>query len=147
MTDPDFATYGMDEVEANAALLNSIREPDPNAMPQYDMLSDAIIWSDEKPLLSTELHNALRQVWHFRTCCILRDNRIDNDLIAKCVRLFPNWIGFLPERWNQTPEILAEYRRGEITTRWGLRNFEREFEAFVNENTNTDVDTSGSPSD
>ena len=135
MTDPDFATYGMEEVEANAALLNSLSEPDPNAKPQYDILSDAIIWTDEKnPSLNSELIGAMRQVWHFRTYCMLRGDRIDNDVIAKCVRLFPNWIGFLPERWNPTPEILAEYRRGDITARWCLRNLHREFEDEANNN-------------
>ena len=134
MTDSDFATYGMEEVEANAALLDSICKPDPNAKPKYDILSDAIIWSDEHPGLSSNLLGALRQVWHFRTYCILRRNRIDNDVIAKCIRLFPNWIGFLPERWNPTPEILAEYRRGDITTRWCLRNLDREFQDEANNN-------------
>lgn len=129
MLDPDFATYGMEAVEANAAVLDSICKPDPNAKPQYDMLSDAIIWSDEKhSKLTSDLICAMRQVWRFRTLCILRDHRIDSDVITKCVKLFPHWIGFLPERWNSTPEVLAEYRRGEITTRWCLRNLDREFE-------------------
>ena len=129
MLDPDFATYGMEAVEANASVLDSICVPDPNATPHYDILSDAIIWSDEKnSKLSSDLICSMRQVWHFRTHCILRGNRIDSDVIAKCVRLFPHWIGFLPERWSPTPEVLAEYRRGDITTRWCLRKLDREFE-------------------
>ena len=123
----------MQAVEMNAALLNSICDPDPNAKPQYDIMSDAIVWSDEKhPNLTWDLISALQQVWHFRTHCILHNKRIDSDVIDKCAKLFPRWIGFLPERWNQTPEILAEYRRGDITTRWCLRNLEREFKNEAN---------------
>lgn len=142
MIEPNLATYGMEAVEKDAAVLDSICVPHSNAKPRYDIMSDAIIWSDEDdPKLSTELIWALRQLWHFRTRCILNGKRIDSDVIDKCVRLFPHWIGFLPERWNQTPEILAEYRRGDITTRWCLRNLERQCEKEAN---NNGMDTKGS---
>lgn len=132
----------MAAVETDAALLDSICVPDPNATPKYEIMSDAIIWSDEyHPEFTTELTWALRPIWNFRTRCILQGKRIESDVIDKCLKLFPHWIGFLSERWNQTPELLAEYRRGDITTRWCFRNLERECEKEIDNNAR---DTKGS---
>ena len=127
VTVPNLAKHGLQAFETDAAILNAISQPDPMAKPFYEIMSGALVWTDEKhPSLTSELIGSLRQLWHFRTRCILQNERIENDVIAYCVILFPNWIGFLPERWIPTPAALAEYRRGDISLRWCLRNSEIE---------------------
>jgi hypothetical protein len=118
MVGPNLAKYGMESLESQAAVLNALCEPDPTATPFYDIMCDALIWSDERnPSLTSDIIIALRQIWHFRTLCILKNERTDNAVVAQCMMLFPNWIGFLPERWIPTPEALAEYRRGDVALR------------------------------
>lgn len=125
MAGPNLATYGMEPLETHAAVLNAICEPDPTATPFYEIMSDALVWSDEKhPSLTSEIIFALRQLWHFRTRCILQNERIENKVVERCAALFPNWIGFLPERWIPTPAALAEYRRGDVSLRWCLHNID-----------------------
>lgn len=88
-------------------------------------MCDALVWSDERnPSLTSELIIALRQIWHFRTLCILNNERTENAVVAQCRMLFPNWIGFLPERWIQTPGALAEYRRGDASLRLCLHSID-----------------------
>jgi hypothetical protein len=125
MTLPNLAKHGLQALETDAAILNAISEPDPMSRPFYEIMSGSLVWTDEKhPSLSSELMGALRQIYRFRTLCILQNERIENDVIAYCVTLFPNWIGFLPERWKPTPALLAEYRRGDVSLRWCLRKLE-----------------------
>lgn len=123
MTARNSTTYGMESLETHAAVLNAICEPDPLATPCYEIMSGALVWTDEKhPSLTSDIIFSLRQLWNFRTRCILQDERPENDFVARCVILFPNWIGFLPERWIPTPAALAEYRRGDVSLRWCLRH-------------------------
>ncbi len=91
----DLATFGMKPLETHASVLDALCKPDPKAAPIYEIMSDALVWSDERhPSLTTELIYSLRQLWHFRTLCILRNERIENEVVARCLELFPNWIGF-----------------------------------------------------
>ena len=51
-------------------------------------MSDALVRSDEKhPSLTSEIIFALRQLWHFRTLCILRNERIENKVVERCAAL------------------------------------------------------------
>ena len=93
-------------------------------------MSGALIWSDETNA-ETPVYViwALRQLLAYRTRLMLDDAEPDNVFWDQCVKLFPNWIGFLPERRKQTPELLAEYRRGDISTKACIRKLEREMDA------------------
>lgn len=114
-------------LSTHAERLNAIDTPDPGARAYYEIMSGALIWPDEirsdTPLYAVW---SLRFLWAYRTRLMLNEVEPDNDFWAKCVTLFPNWIGFLPDRRKQTPELLAEYRRGEISLKRCLRKAERE---------------------
>jgi hypothetical protein len=117
----------MDELELQAAHLNSINTVEPDAKPAYDAWSGAIVWSDEtNSETTTETIWALRQLFAYRTHLMQNKTGIDNDVWRYCQSLFPAWIGFLPQRCEYTSEIAAEYRRGSVSARWCLRQMERE---------------------
>jgi hypothetical protein len=126
----DLETYGMAALAIHAAHLNAISVPDPNATIDYDILAGALIWSDET-VESTPIGviHGLRQLRHYRTHVMLNDIEPDSDVWQLCRLLFPNWIGFLPERRRPTPHLLAVYRRGDVSTKWCLRKLEREMDA------------------
>lgn len=126
----DLQRYGMAALQIHAAHLNAICTPDPNAAVAYDMLADALIWSDETvDSTPIDVIHALRQLRHYRTHVMLHDIDPDNDVWQHCHLLFPEWVGFLPERRKPTPELLAQYRRGDISTTWCLRKIESEMDA------------------
>jgi hypothetical protein len=122
----DLETFGMMALEIHASHLNAICIPAPNAAVSYDILADAPIWSDET-IESTpvDVIHVLRQLRHYRTHVMLHDGEPDNDVWRYCHGLFPDWTGFLEERRKPTSELFAEYRRGEASARWGLRQLER----------------------
>lgn len=85
---------------AIAPVLNRLAV-DPNARVQYELMSDALIWSDELPPLDEKGVDfaCIRAVFRFRTTLMLgkpdERYRSDWDLLAS---LCPQWPGFLPER-------------------------------------------------
>lgn len=116
-----------DELSAHADHLNAIDAPDPGAKAFYDIMSGALVWSDETtPETPTAVVWALRRLLAYRTRAMLDSAEPDNDFWTRCVAMFPNWIGFLPERRKQTPELLAEYRRGGVSLKRCLRKIEGE---------------------
>jgi hypothetical protein len=126
----DLETFGMIALEIHASHLNAICHPAPNAAISYDILADALIWADET-IESTPMDviGALRQLRHYRTHVMLQNIEPDNDVWRYCYGLFPNWNGFLEERRKPTSELLAEYRKGDISSRWCLRKLEREMDS------------------
>ena len=123
----DLKTYGMEPLEQHAAHLNSICVPNRSATIEYDILADALNWSDEtNPSTPSDVIGALRPLRHYRTRLMLNAEEPNNIVWEYCRLLFPNWIGFLPERRRQTPELLARYRREEVSSRWCLRKLERD---------------------
>lgn len=117
------------QLTKHASHLNSIDTPDPTASVKYEIMSGALIWSDETNT-ETPIYViwALRQLFAYRTQLMLNNSEPDNEFWNQCVGLFPNWIGFLPERRKPTPELLDEYRRGHVSLKWCLRNLEREMD-------------------
>lgn len=114
----------------NADHLNAIDVPNPNAIAKYEILSGSLVWSDEiRPDTPYEVINALRSLFAYRTQLIRTNSEPQIEVWTRCVAMFPKWIGFLPERRKPTPELLAEYRRGDVSLRWWIRNFERNPEA------------------
>lgn len=129
----DLETYGMTALQTYASHLNAICVADPHAAVDYDVLADALIWPDETVEATPfDVISALRQLRHYRTHLMLHDLEPDNEVWRHCHGLFPDWIGFLPERRKPTPELLARYRRGEISSRWCLRQLKREMDGENN---------------
>lgn len=120
---------GLEQLFAHAEHLNSIDLVDSSATVSCDIMSGALIWSDETleetpwPVIS-----ALRQIFAYRTYLMREDIEPDNEVWFTCVNAFPNWIGFLPERRTMTPDLAAEYRRGNISLKWCLRQLDRDLD-------------------
>jgi hypothetical protein len=121
---------GRYQLTLHAAHLNAIDTPNPNAAPFYELMSGALIWSDETTReTSVYVIWALRSLFAYRTQLMLSGSEPDNPFWDECVAKFPRWIGFLPERRTATPALLAEYRRGNVSMKWCLRRIEREMDA------------------
>jgi hypothetical protein len=86
---------------------------DPTATLHYDIMSDALVWSDERPKgrLVRELW-CLRPVFRYRTGLILglELTEFQNDW-QTANQLFPLWIGFRDERSSRSVALQAEYIR------------------------------------
>jgi hypothetical protein len=122
------------------------RRSSPDATIFYDVLSDALIWSDETPSAQTlrtiEGWQVLRFVFHFRTQLILgrpEDATPDPDVLARqmfsdcryawgeAMRLFPEWPGFDPRR--RSPGLCEVYESLSAQSRRELEEIERELDA------------------
>ncbi len=114
----------------HAPMLNGINTPNPDATVRYDTLSDALIWSDETaPHMPTELIWSLRLVFNYRTH-LIRGTTIDDTAVWDYYNsIFPRWVAFAPDRRTSTPELIAAYRRGDVSSRWCLRRLERKSDA------------------
>jgi len=75
------------------------------------MLADAVVWIDESPSLPQNLMWCLRQLWRCRTCGIIGIPVESEAWWKRAMELFPEWIGFLPERTASSPENVEVYRR------------------------------------
>jgi hypothetical protein len=100
-----------DELKALGRVLRDLCI-DPSARPQYDLMSDAVIWPDEVPI--EENPSAwwdVRPIWHLRTRIVLGLETSPPALWIDARREFPSWIGFLPERSEPTPTLRETYER------------------------------------
>jgi hypothetical protein len=110
---PRQAPDSLAALEAAAPYFRLVTRPDPQARPRYDMLSDAVVWLDEGPDLPPNLNAwCLRQLWRCRTCKIIGIPVEHEALWDRAKELFPEWIGFLPERSAASPENVDVYRQG-----------------------------------
>jgi hypothetical protein len=88
-------------------------KPAPDATVFYELMSDALVWSDEIPDLDTgdvsDFH-CLRFLFRFRTTLMTGapDERF-RSLWDEAKNLFPDWHGFDPRR--QAPEFRPVYQR------------------------------------
>lgn len=104
---------------------------DPEAKCGYELLSDALVWSDEWPkfavLRQVPGWEVVRFVLHFRTTLILGDPDEEyREYWDAALRLFPDWPGFLPERRSRTLE--AVYRDKNAPANAELDEIEREMD-------------------
>jgi hypothetical protein len=86
---------------------------EPSATLHYDLMSDALIWSDEKPKgrPAKEVW-ALRPVLRYRTGLILGLTLTEFQKEWETAKkLFPEWIGFREERSSRSVELEREYHR------------------------------------
>jgi hypothetical protein len=130
MTADDLRYDTLYQLTTHAQHLDAIDTPDPSATPSYELLSGALIWPDETNAETpVYLVWALRELFAYRTRLMLDNAEPNSAFWGQCVKLFPNWIGFLPERRKPAPELLAEYRRGDISMKACLRRLDRELDA------------------
>jgi hypothetical protein len=107
-------------VHSLASRLSTLRA-DPAAEIFHELMSDALVWSDERVLgLTAEEMGCLRGILRYRTSLIvgIPDTRFEHLwklLKAEC----PDWIGFSPARCNPSEELHARYKRS--TERQGLK--------------------------
>jgi hypothetical protein len=111
----------------HAARLNALRTPTASARVGYDRMSGAVCWSDETDdETPIEVIWALRFLRAYRTGLMLNKPREEFKAIwDHALSLFPDWVGFRPERRQPTPELLQIYRRGDLSLRKWLRDLER----------------------
>ena len=127
MSDEDLKYGGLHQLTTLSDHLNSISTPDPAARVFYELMSGALIWSDEtNDETPVYVIWALRQLFAYRAQLILDNAQPNDEFWDQCVKLFPNWIGFRPDRRTQAPELLAVYRRGSVSLKKCLRDMDRE---------------------
>lgn len=96
----------------------------------YEIMSGAVIWSDEtNSKTPVEVIWALRSIMAFRTSLMLNKPREElKPMWDLGLSLFPKWVGFRPERRQASPKLLQIYRRGDIGVKKCLRDMERKIE-------------------
>jgi hypothetical protein len=110
-----------EQMHAIAGRMRALR-PAPEASVFYELMSDALVWSDEIPDLDTggagEFH-CLRFVFRYRTTLII--GRPDERFRChwdEANRLFPEWPGFDARRrspeWRPVYERFCEQARADI---------------------------------
>jgi hypothetical protein len=88
-------------------------EWDEHATVHYDLMSDALVWSDERPrnLCGSEMW-CMRPIFRYRTGLILGLEIAEfRDYWEAGRRLFPQWIGFRRDRSSRDPALEEEYHR------------------------------------
>ena len=119
----------------SALHLNSIARPKWFARPFFDLLAGAIVWSDETNR-KTPTHTiwALRFITAYRTGLMIGQADLAHKKYWDLgLQLFPQWVGFLPERREMTEKLRKVYRRGTVETRKCIRDFERGFDDHPND--------------
>lgn len=114
--------------ERHANHLNGICEPARTPKVFYDMFSGGLVWSDETcDDTPFEMINALRFLFAYRTGLMLgQANPELEGYWQRANELFPDWVGFLPERRQPNSHLLEIYREGERQLDACLKNWEKE---------------------
>ena len=128
MSDDDSDFDPVRTLTAHAEHLNAIRSPGWWPRVDYEIMSGALIWSDEQTgMTPVEVTWALRYIVAYRTSLMLNKPRQElKPMWDLGLSLFPNWVGFRPERRQATPKLLRIYRRGDVSLKKCLRDMERE---------------------
>ena len=96
--------------ELIADALNRLRRRQ-DAQVSYDLLSDALVWSDEFPTVSAlefnERFSNIRFLFRYRTTLILQspDEQYES-LWNLAGSLFPNWPGFADDRCQSSQQLI-----------------------------------------
>jgi hypothetical protein len=112
----------------------------------YEIMSGALVWSDETNTKTpVEVIWALRFIVAYRTSLMLNKPREELASMWNLgLSLFPKWVGFRPKRRQATPKLLQIYRRGDISLRKCLRDMDREMDKGDAE-PGTSADSGGVP--
>jgi hypothetical protein len=104
----------LEVLREHAKRLDSLSQPSPSATVFYEVMSGALVWSDEKiEGVPTEVIWALRPLFAFRSSLILGSPQEKwRPYWEASVAMFPHWIGFRPERLIATPELLRVIKIG-----------------------------------
>jgi hypothetical protein len=107
----------------------------PLLQPSFHTFAGALCWLDEYPVWwrLSELKNALRFLWHYRTGLMLGENREWGEFWELGLRLFPRWVGFHASRRCLTRRNWIIYRAGHIATIRCVKQMEQEIEGFDSE--------------
>lgn len=107
----------------------------------YDLMSGALVWRDEtEKTTPIQAVWALRTVVAYRTSLMLSDPRTEfREVWDTASNLFPNWVGFVPDRRRPSARLLEIYRRGDVNMRKCLRDRGREFNDQSASDTDTEV--------
>ena len=100
------------DLDAAAEHFRPLVTPQSKPHVQYDALSNARIWSDEIPQVSPSLWWCIRPVWRYRTCLIATLPLEYEEWWSRAKALFPQWVGFTPDRCRPDPELQTIYERG-----------------------------------
>jgi hypothetical protein len=87
-------------------------QKDSSAVPFFDQMSGAFIWSDEKLRgLPTNEMGCLRAIFRYRTSIIVQesDPRFQS-LWADLKEKYPDWIGFDPTRCSPNDDLICRYK-------------------------------------
>jgi hypothetical protein len=105
----------LEVLREHAMRLDAISEPSSTATPFYEVMSGALVWSDEKiEDVPVQVIWALRPLFAFRSS-LIRGSSLEKwrPYWEACVKMFPRWIGFRPERSAATHELLHVLAKGE----------------------------------
>ena len=101
-----------EELSRIAAEMNRTR-PSPDAEVGYDLLTDALVWSDEYPgerAGRLEDYMCLRLLFRYRTTLLLGNpDDFFKPYWDRAMELFPDWAGFCPTRLSCTEELRRFY--------------------------------------
>jgi hypothetical protein len=82
----------------------------------YDLLSDALVWSDEFPDVPAKEFNErfsnVRFLFRYRTSLIIQEPDERYELLWRCANeLFPNWPGLRPDRRLPKTHLIELFRK------------------------------------
>lgn len=97
------------DLQAAAPLFRRICDPVTGAEPFYEMLSHALVWTDELPDEPPSEWQAIRPVLRHRTCIILGEASEYEQWWKVAQSLFPNWVGFRHDRCTPTESLRSLY--------------------------------------
>lgn len=128
MTNTEHPLDPFQTLSRHAAHFNALQKPAASPQVFFDVLAGGLMWSDEMaedtPL---EAVRALRLLIAYRAGLMLDEPREEyRALWEHALGLFPQWVGFHPERRRPSPELLEAHRRGTVAMRQSLRDIERE---------------------
>ena len=99
----------LDDLRLAVRHFRAIMTPDPSSVPHYEVLSDALVWTDELPDAHPQEWDAIRMVLRHRTCVIIGVDSPFREWWDLARELFPEWVGFRAERCTASPQLKAFY--------------------------------------
>jgi len=110
----------------HASRLDAISAPAPAARVFFEVMSGALVWSDEVVKgVPTKVVWSLRPLFAFRSSFIVCQPQEKLRFYwDACVSLFPHWVGFVPARSKPSPQLLEILRKGKEDLACDLKNLE-----------------------